>query len=168
MSERTHAESFDFGDLAIIKIPVVGPIGKKKYILIEASEDAAARFANARGECAKFKDGGLSGVKGLGDLPRFLLQLTLFNTNEDGSLNPQSPISHAALSKWPTRVVKPLYTEALKISEIDDDQDLKTLKKQREELDERIAKIEEDAAKNVPSDTETISHSPQSEDIADP
>lgn len=168
MSDRSHATEFDFGDLKIIEIPVVGPIGKKKYVLREATEEAAARFANARAKCAKFKDGGISGVDGLGDMPRFLLHLTLFNTNDDGSPNLASPILPAVLAKWPTRAVKPLFAESLKISEIDDDQDLAALKKEREKLDERIAKLEEDTVKNVPSDTESSSSLPESEDMAAP
>lgn len=166
MTERSHAISFDYGDLSKIEIPVVGPDGKN-YILREAMGGAAARYKNARTKCARFKDGGLSGADGLGNLPELLLHLTLFTTKEDGTRNPKDTISKPAVAGWPNRVIEELFTEALKISELDDAESLDDLKKQREELDERIAKMEEDSAKNVPSDTETGLNSPESEDIAD-
>lgn len=167
MSERSHATEFDFGDLTIIEIPVTGP-NKKNYILREASEAEAARFDNARAECAKFKDGGMSAVVKLADSRRFLVGMCLFCTNEDGTRNPASLIAPNVLIKWPSRVVKALYNTALEISELDDDQDLDALKKERAKLDERIEKLEEDAAKNEPSGTESGLNMPQSEDMAVP
>lgn len=167
MTRRPRRDRFDFGDHKAITIPVTGPIDKKEYVLTEASEDASKHFDNARGRCAHFKDGGLSGVDGLGDMPQVLLHMTLFEANDDGSPDTKRPISRRDLARWPTRYVKPLFAEVLYISEIDDDTDLATLKKQREELSERIAKMEEDAAKNAPSDMETGSSLPESEAIAD-
>lgn len=168
MSERDHATEFDFSDMGMIQIPVTGPGNKTKYILQTADVVATARFKNARAECASFTDGGLSSVKGVGDLPRFLVHLTLFNTNSDGSVNDKNNINPTVLGRWPGPVVEKLYEEAMNISEIDNDDDLTALTKERDELNKRIKKIKEDAAKNEPSDTDHGSSLPRSEATADP
>ena len=146
-------DEFDFGSLEIIEIPVVGPNGKK-YILREASGEAAARFNSMRGKCAKYADGGVSEVSGVGHIPLFLLSLCLLNTKEDETANLHSPIVLSVVQGWPERVVKKLYAKALEISEIDQDDDLDSLKEQYEELGKKIAKMEEDAAKNELKSTE--------------
>lgn len=147
-------DDFDFGSLEIIEIPVVGP-NKKKYKLREASGDAVARFNNERTRCMKFQDGGVSGVSGQGQLEMFLVASCLFNVDEDEEPIPTKPITMNELRPWPGKVVTRLFNKAKEISEIDLDVDLVSLRKQYKELGERIAKMEEDEAKNEPSSTET-------------
>ena len=143
----SEPNEFDFGSLETIEVPVVGANGKK-YILREASGEAAARFNSMRGKCAKYTDGGVSEVSGIGHIPLFLVSLCLFNMKEDGTANLQSTVVLSVIQSWPERVIKKLYAEALRISEIDQDDDLDNLKEQHKELGEKIIKMEKDAAKN--------------------
>ena len=147
-------EALDFSSHEIIRIPVVGP-DKKSYILCEGSGDTVAKYNNARARCAKYKDGGLAGVEGAGDLEMLLVSMCLWNDKGDGTPDPQKPVAYSVLRSWPGSVIHRLFDEAKRITEIDADDDLASLKKQRSELDEKIRQIEEDAAKNEPSPSET-------------
>ena len=151
MSEQNE---FDFGSLETIEIPVVGANGKK-YILREASGEAAARFNSMRGKCAKYADGGVSEVSGIGHIPLFLISLCLFSVKEDGTANLQSTVALSVIQVWPERVIRKLYAKALEISEIDQNDDLDSLREQYKELGEQSAKMEEDAAKSEQKSTET-------------
>ncbi len=143
---------FDFGSLKVISIPVVDPSGKN-LILQEASGDTVKRFNDERTRCLKFQDGGVSSVVGQGNLEMFLVSLCLFETDEDGKLIPEKYIPISTLQKWPGRVVTALFNKAKEISEIDPS-DLATLQKEYEALGKRIAKMQEDMAKNEPNNTE--------------
>ncbi len=156
-------KEFDFGSLEVIEVPVVGPDGKP-YVLREANGDVAARFNNARGKCVQFRDGGMSAVDGQGDLEIFLVSLCLFHVNQNAAnwnLEDQSTwtadlkrsVNGPVIRSWLERVVKPLFQKAKEISEIDEAEDLKALKEQRENLDKQIKKIGEDEAKNEQDDT---------------
>ncbi len=144
---------FDFGSLEIIETSVVGPNGKK-YILREANEESVARFTNARTRCMTLQDGGVTAVAGMGDLSLLLVSLCLFEVGEDGEANLKKNVSVEVLKSWPGRVIRPLFDEAKRISEIDQDDDVESLEKQYKELGERIAKIREDMAKNEPESWE--------------
>lgn len=160
------SNEFDFGSLEIIEIPVVGPDGKN-YILRETSGDAAAQFNSMRAKCAKYAGGDVSEVTGVGQIPLFLVSLCLFNVKEDGAINLNSPVAPGVLRSrsWPERVIKRLYAKALEISEIDQDDDLDSLRKQYQELGEKITKMEEDAAKNEQNTSGTGSNLPANEEL---
>lgn len=156
---RSNQEPYDFSDLEIIEIPVTGP-DKKKYILREASGDAVARFNNARAQCVKFTEGGGHTVRGPGHLEIFLLTLCLFQTDEDGNAILTSSVKEGTLKPWPDRVLSKLFDKAKEISELDqEDSDLESLKKQRDNLNVEIEKLEsEETLKNESSPTETGSY----------
>lgn len=146
-------DEFDFSSHKVIEIPVTSPTGKK-HVLREASGDAVARFNSARSRCMRFQDGGVSGVEGMGGLEMLLVSLCLFNVDEEGKPNLNSTVSQTELKSWPGRDIAELSNEAKKISEIDMDDDLDSLRKQYKDLGERIQEMEDDAAKNEPTSTE--------------
>ena len=167
MTGVNQTDEFDFSDLKIIEVSVKGPNGKS-YMLREASGAAAAQFNNARAKCAKFKDGELESVTGPGRLPLYLISLCLFNTKDDGTANINSSVSLSVIQPWPDRVIQKLFDKSKEISEIDEDDDLESLVKQRDELNEKIAKLEEDAAKNELESSETGLSTPEKEVILAP
>lgn len=145
-------DEFDYDSLEVIDVPV--KYGGKKYVLREASGDTGRKFNDARTKCMHFQDGGVSGVEGVGGLPIYLLSMCLFETDEDGVVQPKRHVTQEALKSWPERVIQPLFMKAREIGELDQDS-LESLRKQYKELGERIAKMEEDAVKNEPKSTET-------------
>jgi hypothetical protein len=75
-------------------------------------------------------------VKGLADLEPMLVSLCLFD--EQGK-----PVPAAFVREWPSRVIKAIYDECKRISQLDEAAETADdLKKQRDELDKRIAKLE--------------------------
>ena len=150
-------EVLDFSSHQIIDVLVKGPNGKD-YVLREASGDTVAKFNNARARCAQYKDGGLSGVEGLGDLEPMLVSMCLFEDKGDGTPDPQKPVRASILRAWPGPVVKALFDKASEISELDSDKDVASLRKQRDALDKQIKQIEEESAKNAPKSSETGSN----------
>jgi hypothetical protein len=139
-------ENFDFGSLQLIEVPITGP-DRKKYMLREASGDAVAKFNNARARCVRFQNGGMSAVDGQGDLEPLLVSYCLFEVYDTGEVATKS-VPVAMVRNWPERVIRRIYDKAREISEIDQDGSLEDLKKQRDKLNEQIAKMEEDASKN--------------------
>lgn len=160
---------FDFGSLELIQIGVIGP-DKKRYILHEPSEDAVAKYTNARSRGAKFQDGELHCVDGQGDLEYLLVSYCLFEAKPDPegpvrfpdcdmqfTADGSKPINVNVLKNWPSRVVRPLFEKAKDIGEIDLDSDLASLRKQRDKIQRLIDRIERDSAKNVPSSSKESS-----------
>ena len=133
-------ESFDF-DLTLIEIPVT--VGGNKYVLREADEETASMFNNARLKGIPVKDSEAVGLpEDLGGLQSLLVTRCLFPIDSSGEPLP-SCVRRDTVKKWPARVVKPLYIKAKKISELDDKEDLESLKKQRDDVAEKIKELEE-------------------------
>jgi len=156
-------EVLDFSNHQIIDILVKGPNGKD-YVLCQANGDTVAKFNSARARCARYQDGGMSGVEGLGDLEPMLVSMCMFEDKGDGTPDPQKPIKGTLLRAWPGPVMKTLFNKAKEISEIDLDNDLASLRKQRDALDKQIRQIEGDQAKNVLKSSETGLSLPENEE----
>ena len=114
----------------------------KKYVLKQATGDAAAKWRNAVAKCAKFgKDGSPAGVVGIGDTEPFLVSLCLFHT-----VPVDSPVTEQEVRGFASPFLRQLFDRAKKISSLNEvEQSLDGLKKQREELDARIKELEEAA-----------------------
>lgn len=144
MSENLE---MNFDDLSLIEVPVT--IAGKKYVLREASEATAAVYRNASIAGAKLEDGKLSEMpKNLGGIQSLLVSRCLLacDTETGEAVN---PVSREIINDWPSRIVKPLFEKAKEISELDEDEDLESLTKQRDKLNEQIGKLEGDSAKNA-------------------
>ncbi len=140
-------EPLVFTDLSPIEIPAT--IGDKSYVLREATGNVACRYRNALLACTQLgPEGKPSKITGMADVEPLLVSLCMF---EDGT----KPVPQATVRAWPNRIVKSLFDRVKEISDLDEDDSLEGLKKERQTLDERIAKLEaaEDKAKNSPSNT---------------
>lgn len=140
-------ERLDFSAIKVRKIPVT--VGKKEFVLYEASGEAAVRYRNAVIRCSTFgPEGKLERADNIASTELLLVQMCL--RTKAGHAVPDKTIKG-----WPNRVFKAIFRKAAEISELTaDEEGLPELLKQREELDEKIAELEEkgDPAKNELSD----------------
>ena len=143
-AEQNGALVFDDVDFKEVAVT----IGKKKYTLREASGAVACQYRNKLMECTELGEGGKpKSVKGIADVEPFLVSRCL--VDENNHLVPEQTIK-----AWRAIIGTGLFKELKKISELGEEgDDLKSLYEQREELNQRILRAEEDAAKNEPSAT---------------
>jgi cell division protein FtsB len=178
---------YDFSSLEVIEQPVHGP-NKQWYLLREASADAVAKYNSARSRTVKIEDGEVVGVQGAGELEPLLVSYCLYHAEvvkDDEGIVVEGPDgvpelqlatdskgrprleNLSVIQSWPGRVVTALHNLAKQISEIDLDDNLESLYKQRRKLDKQIKKMEKDAAKNELSGTPTGSDMPNPSDTPD-
>ena len=141
-------ESFDFNDLTLIEIPV--SIAGNNYVLREADEETAALYNNARIKGVPIKDSEVVGIpEDIGGMQSLLVSRCLFPLNSEGKPLP-NPVHRSTVKGWPSRVVKPLFIKAKEISDLDDKEDLKSLREQQNTLAKKIEELEgeEDREKN--------------------
>lgn len=134
-----------FDDLALIRLPV--SIGSLKYVLREASGEVACEYRNAQLACTQIGENGKAvSIQGIADVELLLVSRCIFRLDGDREV----PVSISEVATWPSRVVKILYEKAREISEMDvmSEEDLG---KQREQLDQRIARMR--TSKNAPEAT---------------
>ncbi|MEM2932494.1 MAG: hypothetical protein QXI61_06605 [Nitrososphaerota archaeon] len=104
---------FDFSNLSVIEVPVIGPDGQK-YVLKEATAKVAKEFNNARiSGVVLGPTGKPQRLESIGELESLLVSLCLFH--EDGR-----PVLRQQIEKWPAKVVKSLFDEAKRISGLDE------------------------------------------------
>lgn len=131
---------FDFNDLKEIEIPV--SVKGIDYLLIEASGEIGRRFQNKSIDGATLEDGKISKLSNTADAQFVLLAGCLVTTEG------RKPVQGSLIRSWNHKITKKLFEKAKEISELNEDNSLEALLKQRLELDVRIAEIKEDAAKN--------------------
>jgi len=127
-------------------------IGDKKYVLREASGDAACRYHNKMTSGIKAFKGEMTMTGSMADAEPLLVSACLFPIDAEGKVSTVNvPIQ--TVRKWPNRITQTLFQKIMEISPmlIKDNEDVDGLKKQREELDEKIRQAEE--VKNLQSDT---------------
>lgn len=157
-------QSFDFDDLSVIEIPV--KIKGKRYVLREASGDAAGRYRSASlhgVEISHGEDGErtIRKIESIADVEPLLISRCLYKADGDGVVplladgepDPNGLVPMETIKRWPAKVQKRLFEKAKEISELDEREDLDSLKKQHARLGKRIARLEEGAEKNAPSGT---------------
>jgi hypothetical protein len=136
-------------DLEPKEIPV--RVGDQDFVLKEASGEAAVRYQNASLASMTMVDGKVSKVAGMASTQPLLVSLCLFSRGVDGI---DRPVPEKTVRGWPARVQRDLFAKAKEISELEEGEDtVEALEKQRAEIDRKIAALQEDAAKNEPSDT---------------
>ena len=137
-------------DLPVLEIAV--SIGADKYVLREASGDAACRYRNKITSCAK-RVGEEMIVDGpIADAEPLLVSLCLFAVDAAGVVSVQH-VSEQTVRAWPLRVVKTLFEKIQEISplETEGDEDLNVLEREQIALAERIEQAQ--SVKNSASDT---------------
>jgi hypothetical protein len=150
-------EALKFDSLARTEVPVT--IEGKEYVLQEATEKAASEYLDLGVSNLELSEGKVCGMRGGAANSAVLVSRCLFLilANEGGERTGLKSVHLDTIRAWPSRVVKPIFEAALKISGLEAKEEKTDLLKQRKELDEKLAKIDEDAAKNDLSDTTTTS-----------
>jgi hypothetical protein len=146
MSDNANLEPLIL-DLVEIVVPVT--IRGEEFELLEADGEVVKKYRNTLGKNSTFVDGGFAGAKGpLADAQYNLVASCLFPIIDE--CRSSQPVTIQRLCKWPNRVQEDLYTRLDEISDLGKgEEDLKTLKKQREKLDKQIAELEdEETVKN--------------------
>lgn len=146
------AKGIDFGDLAPIQVPIT--IRKVKWILLEASGDAATRFKNANMAAGRFSpDGQRISLVGLADSEPLLVSLCLYKADKDGNLpvdaqgnaDPRARASIEFVKAQPNKFQRQLFDIIKEISpDLDETPTI-------ESIDKQIAKLQEMRAKLVSS-----------------
>lgn len=123
----TNHEPMDFDDLAPQSVAVT--IKGQKYVLREATEEAARQYRNAQYRSMKMgPDGKPSSLDGMADTGSILVSGCLFAVTATG----ESPVPLTAVRLWPARIVGPLFERAKFLSNLD--QDLKAPGEKEEAL----------------------------------
>lgn len=169
--------ALEFNDIKPIakKIGIDGVV----YFLLEASEDVAVTFRNAAFRGARFSEGKIAGIDNPADMEPLLVSMCLCYSDDmpdgvggtkktirlkqirrPGMTQPvevPDTVPIQVIKSWPSRVVKPIFDLAKKISHLDDaDGDtVEGLNKQILELQEKRQKLlegktPESHAKNSP------------------
>ena len=149
-----------FNDLTPIQVPI--EIRNEKYVLCEATGEAAAKYRNHAMSCTTFNANGKpTGVKGLGDLQIILVSLCLYKSIVKGPVTTLERVGLDFVKDLPERIVKPLFERAKAISELgeDTDESVGSLEKQIELLEKKLeeAKEKEAMLKNEQPSTEEAS-----------
>lgn len=148
---------FNF-DLTPVEVQVTVNDGEtsQKYALREATEAVAAEFRNARIKGARLDGRNVVGLpEDLAGVQSLLVGACLFRYKEDGTPG-HIAVGRIVVAGWPARIVKPLFEEAKKISQLDEEeQTLQGLLEQRADVDERIGDLQqaEARAKNLSNGT---------------
>ena len=144
MTEELH-----FDSLELSEIPVT--IGDKKYVLVEASEDAACQFRNATMAGTQMRGRKVTKLGTMANAAPGLVSRCLFE--DDGVGRKAVPV--ATIYRWPARIIKQLFEWIKKNSDLEEDETLESLREEQAEIAEKIADLErgEDPAKNEPEDT---------------
>jgi len=148
-----------FEDLAPIEVPV--RMGGKRYVLVEASEDAACKYRNHTTGCARFENGRMVGLSGpIADVEPLLVSLCLFELYDHQGETRRRPVTLNQVKGWPARVVRPLFERAKEIGGLQEEDDPTALRRRIAADRQRLAALEsgeaetaEGAAKNSPAAT---------------
>jgi hypothetical protein len=110
-------EEMCFETLAPVEVPV--KIGSGRYVLREASGDAACRYQNAVLKTTKLgPDGRPTDINGLADCEPLLVSLCLFEIVHTTDSDPPKyrPVPLSVIRSWPNRIQRALFRRAQEIS----------------------------------------------------
>ena len=142
----------DTQDTTLIELPV--QIDKRHFLLREANGDIACKYRNALIKRVTFgPQGNAQSIDGLADIEPLLISWCLIEVAVDEVGQPTAerigPPSLSDIRSWKPRILKHLYEEAKRISELDEDErTLPQLLKEKEAIEEKIAELEKNLAKN--------------------
>lgn len=150
--------SLDFNDLNPIELPVT--LGTKRYVLREAGGGDAIEYRNAQLRATRLGPNGKPvGLDGLADAESLLVSRCLYEaepqtgalrTLTDGTPDRRYRVAEEQVRELPARVLKVLFAEAKRISQLDEGETVEALEKQAAEIQTRIRELrdEEGARKN--------------------
>lgn len=139
---------FDADESGPIEIPVT--IGATKYVLREATEQAARVYRNAAVAGARLQNGQMSSLaEDLAGVQSLLLSHCLFRIKEGKPA--QKPVHRDIILGWVARIVRPMFEWVMEVSGLNvEDDTLESLQKELEGVQKRTAELkdQEDPAKN--------------------
>lgn len=153
MSKNVEALEFDSEDL--VEVPVI--IGDKRLILQEANGDIVVQHRNAVLAYTKYNsEGNIASISGIASAEPLLISKCLYTTVPVDKDAPEGPVVKGKLiglefvNGLRHRTMKKLFNRLKEISDMNDDESLEALEKQRDELDKKIASIKksEETIKN--------------------
>lgn len=142
-----------FDNILPVEVPV--SVAGKKYVLREASGDAACRYRNALLKSTRLgPEGKPSVIDGLADVEPLLVSLCLFEVLSDGTLA-KGPVPAHVIRSWPARIQKALFERAKQISDLEERETAASLEAKITDAQTQLAAIRngvqdprEQAAKN--------------------
>lgn len=165
-----NVQELVYEDLEPIRIPF--RVKKHRYILVEASEDAARKYRNAGARSARMADGKVIGVDGIADVQSLLVSLCVFIPDDHGRVrlykddipDQRFRVELDTVRGWSAKTVKDLFNRIKEISDLNEDDTEETLAKRIEEDTKRLnelrigkASTREEGRKNSETGTETSS-----------
>ena len=137
--------SLDFGDITPIIVPVT--ISGEQYELREANGNVACQYRNALLKCTQLgPEGKPHKIDGMADVEPLLVSLCMYDSGNH-------PVPITKVRSWPSRIVKELFNTAKKISQIDEEETVASLEKEKAAVEKRLDKLREGNDPNLPSDT---------------
>ncbi len=135
----------DFDDLEPISIPI--KIRGKRYILKEASANDARKWRNAIFAQTRMHDGKISGLGNVADSEALLVSLCLYEVKpyapETGYKPEEIPVPLKTVLEWPNKLVKPLFTHARRISDLEEKETPDTEESLTAEITRLTTKLDE-------------------------
>ena len=147
-NDETRADEDFMRPMSFDESPIEVPVSiqGKKYVLREASGDAARKYHNAVLSSTQLgPEGKPSRIKGMADVEPLLVSNCLFSVDDEGQ---QVPVLLQTILDWPARVQKGLFERIKDISDLVEEGEVEELEKALEKAKQRVA-----AAKNDSSST---------------
>lgn len=112
----------EFDDLAPVEVPVKVK-GAMRFVLVEASAEAAVRYRSACAKSFKYDDGKIVGAEGLAAAEPLLVSLCLYHSTEEsapklpnGDLDNSKRVDLKTVLSWPSHVQKQMFDRIMEIS----------------------------------------------------
>ena len=136
-------KDLDFSSLEEVTLPV--QVKGKSYELREASEAAAVKYRNTMLACTRYgSEGNLQSMQGMASVEPLLVSLCLFTAEG-------KPVAITTVQSCPSRVVRALFDEAKRISELEEEEETQEiLEKHLKETQEKLDKLQKDELGNEP------------------
>lgn len=153
MTKNTEAMEFD--DEALTEVIV--KIGSARYILQEANGDIVVQHRNAVLAYTKYNEkGSIASISGIASAEPLLISKCLYTTVPVDKDQPDGPVVKGALAglafvnNLRHRTMKKIFNRLKEISDMNEEETVESLEKQREELTQRISELKgaEEKAKN--------------------
>jgi hypothetical protein len=151
-------EPMDFSnDAEPIVIPV--KIGKKNYVLKEASEDAVTKYRAAQSRGGFVEENGRFAIpEGASEAESVLVAACLYEVYQHEGEDKERPVILSQVRAWKHSIVRQLFDRVREISNLEQPKDAAVIEKEIAKLHEKLAKLKKgDPAKNSHCATTDIS-----------
>ena len=152
---------FEDAEPQVIEVTIKG----KAYRLKEPTADVAAKYRSASARCARFSEGKMQSIDGVGDIEPYLVSMCLFEVLPGGNLK-QVPIP--TVRSWKASIIRPLFDKAKEMGLLEEEKDTpKSLKKKITELQTRLRSLQGNKSGETDADLDPVGNlSTAMEDIS--